>query len=65
MMNHRCRNRVRKENGGMPSLDCPRCEGSGYVQEDEGETTICARCDGTGVVFVDGNAGDALGDAGD
>ena len=49
----------------MPSLDCPRCEGSGYVQEDGGETTICAQCDGTGVVFVDGNAGDALSDAGD
>jgi DnaJ-class molecular chaperone len=56
---------VRKENGGMPSLDCPRCEGSGYVQEDGGETSICARCEGTGVVFVDETAGDALSDAGD
>ena len=47
----------------MPSLDCPRCEGSGYVPGDGGETTICARCEGTGVVFVDEDAGDALGDA--
>jgi DnaJ-class molecular chaperone len=65
MMCHRRRTRVRKENGGMPSLDCPRCEGSGYVQEDGGETIICARCEGTGVVFVDETAGDALSDAGD
>jgi DnaJ-class molecular chaperone len=49
----------------MPSLDCPRCEGRGYVQEDGGETTICARCEGTGVVFVDEATGDALSDAGD
>jgi DnaJ-class molecular chaperone len=46
----------------MPSLDCPRCDGSGYVQDDAGETTICARCEGTGVVFVDEDAGDALSD---
>ena len=37
----------------MPSLDCPLCAGSGYVQDDDGESGICARCDGTGVVFVD------------
>jgi DnaJ-class molecular chaperone len=49
----------------MPSLDCPRCAGSGYVQGDGGETTICARCDGTGVVFVDEATGDALSDARD
>jgi DnaJ-class molecular chaperone len=49
----------------MPSLDCPRCEGRGYVQGDAGETTICARCEGTGVVFVDEATGDALSDAGD
>ena len=48
----------------MPSLDCPVCEGRGYVQRDDGETVICARCDGTGVVFVDDDAGDALSDAG-
>jgi DnaJ-class molecular chaperone len=46
----------------MPSLDCPVCEGSGYVQVDGGESTICARCDGTGVVFVDGGAGDVPSD---
>jgi hypothetical protein len=48
-----CWTRVRKEDGAIPSLDCPVCEGSGYVQGDDGETLICARCDGTGVVFVD------------
>ncbi len=47
----------------MPSLDCPRCEGSGYVQEDGEITSICTRCDGTGVVFVDEGAGDAMSDA--
>jgi DnaJ-class molecular chaperone len=47
----------------MPSLDCPRCEGSGYVQEEEGEISICARCDGTGVVFVEEDTGDAVSDA--
>jgi DnaJ-class molecular chaperone len=65
MMRQSRRTRVRKEISGMPSLDCPRCEGSGYVQEDGGETIICARCEGTGVVFVDETAGDALSDAGD
>jgi DnaJ-class molecular chaperone len=48
----------------MPSLDCPTCQGSGYVQEEGGLTIICARCDGTGVVFVDESTGDALSDAG-
>jgi DnaJ-class molecular chaperone len=47
----------------MPSLDCPVCEGRGYVQEEDGLTSICARCDGTGVVFVDESTGDALSDA--
>ena len=47
----------------MPSLDCPRCDGSGYVQEDRSETTICTRCDGTGVVFVEEGTGDAMSDA--
>jgi DnaJ-class molecular chaperone len=47
----------------MPSLDCPRCEGSGYVQEDDGETIICSRCEGTGVLFVDEDTGDVLSDA--
>ena len=47
----------------MPSLDCPVCEGSGYVQGDDGATIICARCEGTGVVFVDETAGDVLSDA--
>jgi len=46
----------------MPALDCPVCEGSGYVQEDEGNTIICSRCDGTGVLFVEEDAGDALSD---
>jgi len=48
----------------MPSLDCPRCDGSGYVHEDGGETTICARCEGTGVLFVDEDTADTLSDAG-
>ena len=47
----------------MPSFDCPPCDGSGYVQGEDGETVICARCAGTGVVFVDEDAGDALSDA--
>jgi DnaJ-class molecular chaperone len=46
----------------MPSLDCPVCVGSGYVQGDDGETVICARCDGTGVVFVNEGADDARSD---
>jgi DnaJ-class molecular chaperone len=49
----------------MSALDCPRCEGSGYVQGEDGDTTICARCEGTGVVFVDKTAGDALRDVRD
>jgi DnaJ-class molecular chaperone len=44
----------------MPSLDCPRCDGSGQVQEDGATPSICMRCEGTGVVFVDEGAGDAL-----
>ena len=43
----------------MPSFDCPTCDGSGYVQGDDGETLICAPCEGTGVVFVDEDASDA------
>ena len=46
----------------MPSIECPSCNGSGYVQEDGGERPICARCDGTGVVFVDEGVGDVLSD---
>jgi DnaJ-class molecular chaperone len=49
----------------MPSLDCPTCDGRGYVQRDDGETLICARCDGTGVVFVDEDAGAARSDVRD
>ena len=48
----------------MPSLDCPVCEGSGYVHEDGGRTSICARCEGTGVVFVDEGRGEVLSDTG-
>ena len=55
---------MRKEDGDMPSLDCPTCDGRGYVQGDDGETTICTRCDGTGVVFVEEGTGDAMSDAG-
>jgi len=47
----------------MPSLDCPRCEGNGYVHGEDGVTIICARCEGSGVVFVDEDAEDALSDA--
>jgi DnaJ-class molecular chaperone len=47
----------------MPSLDCPICNGSGYVQEDGEPPAICTRCEGTGVVFVEETAGDAIGDA--
>jgi DnaJ-class molecular chaperone len=42
----------------MPSLDCPTCKGTGYVQQDDDATIICARCDGTGVLFVDEDAVD-------
>jgi DnaJ-class molecular chaperone len=56
---------VRKEDGAIPSLDCPVCEGSGYVQGDDGETLICVRCDGTGVVFVDEDADAARSDVRD
>jgi DnaJ-class molecular chaperone len=65
MTSHRCRTRVRKEDGAMPSLDCPTCDGRGYVQGDDGETTICARCEGTGVVFVDDDTGAARRDVRD
>ena len=44
----------------MPSMDCFVCQGSGYVQDDDGATSICAKCDGTGVLFVDEDRGDAL-----
>ena len=47
----------------MPSIDCRTCDGSGYVQDDDGATRICARCEGTGVLFVYEEAGDALSDA--
>jgi DnaJ-class molecular chaperone len=47
----------------MPSLDCPHCDGSGYVQENGDATSICTRCDGTGVVFVDEDTADAMSDA--
>jgi len=63
MPGHDDRTRVPSEGGAIPSLDCPSCAGSGYVQKDGGETTICTRCDGTGVVFVDEDAGDTLSDA--
>ncbi len=42
----------------MPSLDCPTCGGSGYLQQDDHTTIICSQCDGTGVLFVDEEAGD-------
>jgi DnaJ-class molecular chaperone len=48
----------------MPSMVCRVCDGTGYVQEEDGATTvICTRCEGTGVVFVDETAGDPIGDA--
>ncbi len=48
----------------MPSMECPVCDGTGYVQEEDGATTVIfARCEGTGVVFVDVAVGDAIGDA--
>jgi hypothetical protein len=32
----------------MPSLDCPRCNGSGYTENEAGDTTIvCTRCEET------------------
>lgn len=37
----------------MPAMDCPNCDGSGYVEAADGTTAVCARCDGTGVVFID------------
>ena len=48
----------------MPSMECARCDGTGYVQEEDGTTTvICTRCEGTGVVFVDeALADDAIAD---
>jgi DnaJ-class molecular chaperone len=36
----------------MPSTDCPACDGSGYVEEDESMTRVCTRCDGTGGRFI-------------
>jgi DnaJ-class molecular chaperone len=63
MPGHDCRTRLTTQDGNLPSLDCPRCEGRGYVQRDDGEITICVRCEGTGVVVVDEDAGDALREA--
>ena len=56
---------MRKEDGAMPSRDCPTCDGRGSVQGDDGETLICARCDGTGVLFVDDDTDAARSDVGD
>jgi hypothetical protein len=44
----------------MPSINCPACDGSGYVKEDEGMTRVCTRCDGTGVVFIEEDTSDAV-----
>ena len=48
----------------MPSMECARCDGTGYVREDDGDIpSICTRCEGTGVVFVEEElAGDAIAD---
>ena len=64
-MSPSCRTWVPKEDGDLPSRDCPTCDGRGSVQGDAGETLICARCDGTGVVFVDDDTDTARSDVRD
>ncbi len=43
----------------MPSIDCPACDVSGYVEEER-LTRVCTRCDGTGVVFIEEDTHDAV-----
>jgi hypothetical protein len=43
----------------MPSIDCPVCDVSGYVEE-EGMTRVCTRCDGTGGVVIEEDTNDAV-----
>jgi DnaJ-class molecular chaperone len=31
-------------------IDCPVCDGLGYIPCDDGSELQCARCDGTGTV---------------
>ena len=56
---------VSKEENPMPSIDCPKCDGTGYTTDASGETVICPLCDGTGSLFDDedtsGDQGDATG----
>jgi predicted hydrocarbon binding protein len=44
---------------GMPSIDCPACDVSSYVEEER-LTRVCTRCDGTGVVFIEEDTHDAV-----
>ena len=37
----------------MESMDCPTCDGTGYVEDAAGEEMLCPRCGGTGVLFLD------------
>jgi DnaJ-class molecular chaperone len=49
----------------MPSVDCPNCDGSGYITDTSGEAVICPMCGGTGSLFDDedtsGTGSDARG----
>ena len=45
----------------MPSLDCPHCDGTGYVEDAARNAIICPWCEGTGVLFVEEDAGEGAG----
>ena len=48
----------------MADMDCPNCDGTGYITDGSGEDILCPICDGTGVLFGDEDPGGATSDAG-
>lgn len=36
-----------------PRLDCPRCEGTGHVADEDHGSPLCLDCDGNGTVEDD------------
>ena len=53
-----------REECGMPVMECPNCNGTGYEEDVFGEDILCSLCEGTGDLFVDEDLGDTLSDAG-
>ena len=38
---------------GMPVMDCPTCDGTGYTDDAAGEAILCPLCDGAGILVTD------------